>query len=241
MKLKILILIFISFIAISTSQESLSPSEKSDIVVAVDGEYPIIIILNPENISYNNATPILLNYTIMEISLDSIWYSLNNQQNITISAPIYLSLPEGDYFLRLYANDSFNRVNFSEIQFNVNNSIPSCGDAICDIEESCSNCPIDCGQCPSQDKGSSGGASASSEIPEIKKINETQPLSGENISYDEEKKSNISSGKIPEIIKINYQTLFYLIISIIILIIVIFIIIHKPKKKEKYKNESRRN
>ena len=241
--LYILLSLIFFLIPFSQAQQSLSPSEQSDIRIVIDGESPIVNIINPKNTVYNNVTPLLVNYTILDIALDSIWYSINDQENVTIFAPFYISLPEGNYALKIYANDSANRINFSEVNFIINNSAPSCGNAICNIEESCSNCPTDCGQCQSQGTGSSGSSSekaSGTEPPKIPedKINETTPLSGRNISYEE--KQNISSGKTQRI-KNNYQILFNLALLIIILIITIFIISYKPKIVKHRKNESRRN
>ena len=235
MKNIILLSLILFLIPFSQAEQSLSPSGQSDIRIVVDGEPPVVNIINPKNTVYNNATPLLVNYTIFDVTHDSTWYSINNQENITISAPFYINLPEGNYLLVIHANDSFNRINFSEVNFTINNSAPFCGNAVCNIGESCSNCPIDCSQCPSQGGSSSGGASGTqpSTIPE-NKINETEPLSGRDISYEE--KERIPSGKIQEKIKTNYQTLFY-ISSILILVIIIFIILKNKKRRKHHKNK----
>ena len=77
-KLAFLSAIFFLINIVSSAQ--LSPSEQSNIRVAVDGDSPIISIMSPKNITYGNAT-ILINYTISDITIDSAWYSLNNKEN----------------------------------------------------------------------------------------------------------------------------------------------------------------
>jgi len=141
------IIIFVNFIA--ADDASLSPSVNSDVSIIVDANAPIINIITPQNASYGNSTPLQINYTIIDVSLDSTWYSLNSQPNITITEPFTLNLAEGEYHLVIYANDSFSRMNFSEVSFYMNASLgPVCGDSTCDANEDCSSCPGDCGICP---------------------------------------------------------------------------------------------
>lgn len=149
--------LYLLTINITYAQNQFSPS---DVSVTIDESYPIIIISHPTNTNYNNATPLSVNFSIIEISLDSIWYWLNNGMNISINGNFTLNLPEGSYRLRIYANDSLNRINFSEVNFTINNSINFCGNFVCNQEENCISCPQDCGSCPPS--GSSGGSGGSS-------------------------------------------------------------------------------
>ncbi len=112
------LIIFLLLISLASAQQSLSPSERTGVFILVDNDYPIINIISPLTTTYQSSQ-ILVNYTIIEHSLDSVWYSLNDEKNISISSHFYLSLNEGNYALKIYANDSFGRVNFSEVQFNV--------------------------------------------------------------------------------------------------------------------------
>jgi hypothetical protein len=66
---------------------------------------PIITIISPENITYSTNT-ILLNYSIKN-TLNSIWYNLNNEINITIDSPLQFTTIEGSHTLYLYANNSY--------------------------------------------------------------------------------------------------------------------------------------
>lgn len=135
-----------------------SSSEQSDINVVVDGDAPIIRIFSPKNINYEANIDILVNYSVIDQSLNSVWYSLNGGNNISINGNFFLNLAEGNYLLKIYANDSFGRNNFSEVSFSVNNSLLFCGDNTCssNIGESCNNCPGDCGVCTSGTGGGEG-------------------------------------------------------------------------------------
>ena len=155
------IVLFLKFISVSSSA-ALSPTDAS---VIIDTKPPVITILNPLNLTYNNATPLLVNYTIFDLTLDSTWYSLNSQPNISITSPFSLSLAEGNYHLVIYANDSANRINFSEVNFNMNASAATfCGDTTCNTGEDCSSCPTDCGVCQPSGGNGGGGGGSSTEI-----------------------------------------------------------------------------
>jgi len=146
------------FVSVVSAQEGLSPSGQSDVSVIVDGDTPTVNILSPENITYNNATSILFNFSIFDLTLDSVWYSLNSADNVSYSGEFSLGLPEGDYHLIVYANDSLNKISFSEVHFSINNSVSFCGNGFCGLEETCSSCSIDCGICPpSGGNGGNGG------------------------------------------------------------------------------------
>lgn len=151
----IIICIGLCLFTFSAQNPTFSPS---DIKVFVDADPPKITILSPSNIAYPESTPILINYTVFDHTLDSIWYSIDFQKNISINSSGFfnLSLPEKKYNLRIYANDSFGRISFTEINFSTSSSSPYCGDGSCSNGESCSNCPDDCGNCV---PGSKGGAS----------------------------------------------------------------------------------
>jgi hypothetical protein len=189
---KVLMVLFAFMFVSLVSANGLSPSENTDVIVTVDGEAPLIIIYEPQNITYNNATPILVNYTIIEQSLDSAWYWLNNSNNITINGSFFLEIPEGNYQLRIYANDTLGRVNFTDVNFTVDNSILACGDLICTLGlEDCSSCFVDCGVCPappSQEEtlggGSGGGTSSIADFELDKKIIELEIFQGQTKEED---------------------------------------------------------
>jgi len=223
------------------SSAQLSPSEQSNFRIAVDGDSPIINIISPKNTIYSNQTPLLVNYTIFDITLDSAWYSLNNEKNTSISDLFYLVLQEGNYNLRIYANDSSNRINFSEVSFRINNSIPLCGDAGCNSGEDCIACPADCGSCPSSvpGAGSGGGFPAKSGVPSSNKtLEESEPVQIPDES-DKTAEQNIIE-IIPTRIRFPYTS--QIVILTIAVILIIFYYITKdlnilPRKPLLYSRE----
>ncbi|MFX1430641.1 MAG: hypothetical protein ACFFCY_10805 [Promethearchaeota archaeon] len=79
---------------------------------------PTLIINNPLNNTYSNSPP-SLNITAFDPNLDSIWYSVNNN-NITLinntltqlELSIWNVLPEeGEFQIKLFANDTFGYIN----------------------------------------------------------------------------------------------------------------------------------
>lgn len=246
MKSSIILLIIIFFLAATqAAQKSLSPSENTGIKILVDNSPPIIEIISPKNITYNNATSLLINFTIIEYSLDSIWYSLNSQRNITISNPFYLNLPEGPYTLIIYANDSRNRINSSKVYFSINNSIPSCSDGICSINENCNLCPQDCGSCPTQGSGGvssgGGGGGGGGEISTTETTKENKedktPAIGNNLSI-EEKTPEEKITENEQRTKVNYKIILLFIIPLIIIsLIILYKFINQKNKKMKWKNK----
>ena len=147
--------IILLFVLISLNLVS---APESEVDVVIDGDAPSIIILSPGPINYRNNSPILANYNVFDQTHDSTWYWLNNGINASINSSFYLNLAEGNYVLRIYANDSLSRINFSEVSFTVNNSLAGCSDSIYSANENCNSCQQDCGQCsPTQTNGETGG------------------------------------------------------------------------------------
>lgn len=220
------------------SSAELSPSEQSNFRIAVDGDSPIINIINPKNTTYSNQVPLLVNYTVFDSTLDSTWYSLNNEKNISISNPFYLALQEGNYKLRIYANDSFNRINFSEVSFRINNSVPFCGDYSCNLNENCNSCPFDCGSCPSSAPGTGSGGGGFLAKPGTPSSNETskeKPKSTRTLN-ESEKPSEQNITEIPFIrTKFSYTSLIVILGIVIILIVILIWIFLYLKTKEKKK------
>ncbi|MBA2860537.1 Ig-like domain-containing protein, partial [Methanococcus maripaludis] len=89
--------------------------------VTVDTNTPMVTINNPE-LDYNYSTNIL-NVTVDDVSVDTVIAEIDNGsvlENITLTESngyfgnsIY-EFAEGEYFVRIYANDSFGRINLTE-------------------------------------------------------------------------------------------------------------------------------
>jgi len=211
MKKNLVIFFIILLELISANSTSFSPS---DVFVIVDGEAPIVKILTPKNTTYNNETPIEVNYTINDVSFDSAWYSLNSKNNITVLGNFSLNLDQGSYHLIIYANDSFNRINFSEVFFEVNNLISFCGNGVCEGNEDCSSCSIDCGKCQTSSGGGGGTSSITSNSDFLVDSNEISIVleQGETTDYTltitntgTETLSFEITNNLPERIKISEQ------------------------------------
>jgi len=83
--------------------ELFESKQQQDISIFVLPAVPIISILSPENKIYT-TTEILLNYSA--IKADTIWYNLDNTENITITQPTDINIPQGAHILYLYANNT---------------------------------------------------------------------------------------------------------------------------------------
>jgi len=85
---------------------------------------PTITVFSPQNAVYN--TTVWLNYTIVDATLNTTWYSLNGGANVTISGNVTLSPAQGWNNVILYANDSAgNENNSGLINFYFDNVSPS--------------------------------------------------------------------------------------------------------------------
>ncbi len=99
-------------------QEKTSP--KYNLSVLGDITPPNILILSPENKTYSTNISLLLNYTILENNFDKVWYSIDNGQNISLYGKnnfTYFNASEGSHRIRIYANDTYSNLNFTEITF----------------------------------------------------------------------------------------------------------------------------
>ncbi|MFX1306441.1 MAG: hypothetical protein ACFFDG_06435 [Promethearchaeota archaeon] len=94
-----------------------------EVIVIKDITVPIISINNPSENNFFSRNSPSFNITIIEHSLNSTWYTLNNGiTNTTFTGLIgtinqteWDKLSEGIAIIRFYANDSFGKLNYSEI------------------------------------------------------------------------------------------------------------------------------
>ena len=96
-----------------------------EVIVKKDVTAPTIIINNPQNNDVIGATAPSFDISINEPNLDTVWYSLNGGTNITftgvtgtINQALWDALPEGNVFIKFYANDKLGRIGFQEIIVN---------------------------------------------------------------------------------------------------------------------------
>ncbi|MBU2612125.1 MAG: hypothetical protein KKB62_00200 [Nanoarchaeota archaeon] len=78
---------------------------------------PSLELLRPVNGTYLIDENLELNYTAL--SADSVWYSLDNVENNTLTGNILFNTTEDEHTLRLYANNS-NGLSSKTVTFNVN-------------------------------------------------------------------------------------------------------------------------
>ncbi|GAH55638.1 unnamed protein product, partial [marine sediment metagenome] len=92
-----------------------------EVFIRKDIDMPIITINSPMNHTAF-ATSLFINLTIDEDNLDKVWYSINNtliditvndNDNVTqlIDLFIWNSLPQGDFNVELFANDTLGNIN----------------------------------------------------------------------------------------------------------------------------------
>jgi hypothetical protein len=89
-----------------------------EVSIRKDPDIPIIIINSPINHTAFGTSP-FINLTIIEPNLDKVWYSINNTliditDNVTqfIDFFTWNSLPQGEFNVELYANDTMGNINY---------------------------------------------------------------------------------------------------------------------------------
>lgn len=116
------------------------------------------------------------------------WNSnITNNSGRTINQTI-TQIPTGSYIWNCYACNTTGTCKFAESNYTLtitDSEETSCGDSICNGEETCSTCSADCGSCTTSSSGGGGGGGSSSSIPEK---NETIQ-ENETTTYEEETKT----------------------------------------------------
>jgi hypothetical protein len=96
----------------------------------VDNIPPQLFINSPKNQTYYSSN-LLINITATDYSLDKVWYNYNGT-NITYSNPINVILPDSNYLMRAWANDSLGNINSTSTYFTIfnaiYNSVPYCSE-----------------------------------------------------------------------------------------------------------------
>ncbi|RLG09652.1 hypothetical protein DRN73_09530 [Candidatus Pacearchaeota archaeon] len=92
-------------------------NQKTGISVFVLPSVPVLKIISPENISYNQGEYILLDYTA--ILINTTWYNLDNGSNITINSSLYFLPSSGEHTLYLYGNESNGTILSDKVSFYV--------------------------------------------------------------------------------------------------------------------------
>lgn len=102
------------------ANDSLNNLNSSTIIFYIDTIAPSLVINNPGNQSYNNAS-LLINITS---NGNYVWF-FNGTANETYSSPVIKTFLQGNNIIYAYSNDSLNNINFSSITFFVDSIAPS--------------------------------------------------------------------------------------------------------------------
>jgi hypothetical protein len=90
---------------------------------------PVVDILLPgEGVTYGYNESIALNFSVVDLNLESCWYNIDSVENISITNCLNLTFDvgsDGSYVLNLYANDSFGYVTMDSVNFNVQIGAPT--------------------------------------------------------------------------------------------------------------------
>ncbi len=117
----IILSLLFSFLALSLHAFSIyAIQEALAVTVTIDADAPHLVLLSPENKTYENS--VTISYIAIDSNLDSVWYNLtgNNFSLIAIiTGTISLPLDPGPYQLILYANDTFGHTNSTGVNFSV--------------------------------------------------------------------------------------------------------------------------
>ncbi len=123
MKKEVFSILFLIFLTISITgfenKSAITGEVTQSLVmnISITGP-PVLTILSPENETYLKNTSLLLNYSV-SVEAHAVWYSLDSNENITITSAIYLNLSQGSHTLYLYSNNSYGNTT-TNISFFVN-------------------------------------------------------------------------------------------------------------------------
>ncbi|MEM4230257.1 MAG: hypothetical protein QXF25_00020 [Candidatus Pacearchaeota archaeon] len=95
-------------------------SQPINVSIFVLPSYPVLQILKPENETYLRNYSLLLNFSAS--NYQSIWYNLDNGNNITITSPTYFNASDGQHTLYLFANSTTGLITQKNVTFVVNST-----------------------------------------------------------------------------------------------------------------------
>jgi serine protease AprX len=96
----------------------------SNMEISDDVTPPILILIKPENITYNNRTWVPLNFTT-DMTNHTIWYTIDGENRTVITGNTTFNVSsDGQHNITLYVNDSYNNINQSTRYFSVDAVTP---------------------------------------------------------------------------------------------------------------------
>jgi len=119
---------------------------------------PVITIHSPESNKVYDTLKVDLDVSAEGII---VWmYSLNTADPITFKPNITITAQEGNNSIDVIGINNVYQSGTKTVSFSVELPQPYCGDGICNVNETCSTCPEDCGACPPSGGGGGGGGSS---------------------------------------------------------------------------------
>ncbi|MFH1682517.1 MAG: Ig-like domain-containing protein [Candidatus Woesearchaeota archaeon] len=178
---------------------SFSPLYYKQVVPCTAPNLPPVASTIPDQawlINTNNSNAFDLDNYFSDPENDNLTYTYTNVSNITVIIDANNSvtfIPDvnftGTRYITFYTNDSYNNLTASN---NVTLTVYKCGDSSCDVGETCSNCPQDCGSC-----GGGGGGGGKKPTPG------PQPILPEPRPIPKEKSINLTLISYPQSITIK--------------------------------------
>ena len=89
-----------------------------------DGLAPALELSSPLNQTYNYNESLILNYTTSDIFLESVWYGVDNTNNLSLNGEIEFNVSDGSHSLFLYSNDSKGNINATQLDFTASGDLP---------------------------------------------------------------------------------------------------------------------
>lgn len=88
------------------NQTNTNANETEVRLIKIDATTPVPSIIRPEAITYATNTSLPLNWSVTEDNLGTVWYNVDNGDNITLTSNITFNVTAGAHTLNIYANDS---------------------------------------------------------------------------------------------------------------------------------------
>jgi len=124
----LILILLLSFVVAELTGEVITgeiSAQPTNVSLVMDNNPPTINLDSPENMTYVvlNTT---INYSVYDelTGVDTIWYSLDGGQNITLTQNITINFSDYNaHVFVIYANDSLGNIGFTRIDFFVNSSL----------------------------------------------------------------------------------------------------------------------
>ena len=110
------------------SNDSLNNINTSKVAFFIDSIPPSLTMSHPESKAYGTNTSLPLNFAISDTYLQTCWYNLNNEINISLpncQNTTFNASTDGNYNLSLFANDFLGNTANSSISFSIITTAPA--------------------------------------------------------------------------------------------------------------------